>query len=202
MSKFFEVYKLLVSYEMFHKEGSPHLSVISMNPDTQHNPGAVEFDYKSVWDREDKYKDVAGFYHTHPSGMNQMSQIDINTMVQWVKCLGKSLICIIETDEKVNGWLFTKSDTGKINFQEIGVSTNNDVNYDVWLDPQESFFNPVDFLTEGEFFSENDEAGIFEGIQERLTNIEETQSDLRDRFNKLIELLKPLVENLPRKPEK
>lgn len=193
MSNFYEIYKLLVSYEMFHKDGSPHLVVIGIDPCTQKNATSVEFDYKSVWDREDTYKDVVGFYHTHPSGLNSMSQIDIDTMTQWVRCLGKDLVCLIETEEQINGWLFTKSDTNKITYQELEVITNNDVTYDIWVKSEQTFFNPVDFLTEGDFFGESAEVGVFENIQERLSNIEISQEDMRDRFNKLLELLKGLI---------
>lgn len=92
---------------------------------------SVEFDYKVVYDREDKYNDVIGFYHTHPPGANFLSQIDEDTMSQWVRCLGKDLVCLIETEEKLNGWIFTRGPDGKVYYYSINAWTENDINYNI-----------------------------------------------------------------------
>lgn len=214
MSDFYEVYKMLVSYELYNKDGAPHLTVLSTNPGTQKNPAAVSFDYQSVWDREDNHHDVAGFYHTHPSGMNNMSQTDIETMTQWVNCLGKSLVCIIETEQQLNGWYFSKSDIGKVTWKEILVATTNNLAYDVWMEPQqEVFFNPVDFIMDGDFDDDmNDEPDFFQSFEDRMKAMEEkvdavldsskvvsdSQSEIVTKFNKLLDVLKGLINKLPK----
>ena len=55
----------------------------------------VEFDWREAIDREDRYGDVVGFYHTHPFGLIKPSTRDIRTMRAWCDCLGKSLLCVI-----------------------------------------------------------------------------------------------------------
>ena len=116
---FYEICKVLVSTETAYKDGAPHAFVTSIDSCTQKQVASVEFDYKKVFDREDKYEDIAGFYHTHPSGMNMMSSIDIETMNQWVRCLGKSLICVIETEEKLNAWAFIKGQDLDVRHKQI-----------------------------------------------------------------------------------
>ena len=126
-----------------------------INVYTQKCAGGVEFDHEEVFAREDKYHDIVGFYHTHRAGLDCMSQTDVHTMKQWVNCLGKSLICIIETEDNISGWVFSKSDIGIIEYHDASVRTHNDVNYDVWLKKEGNFWNPVSFLFE-EDFSEDD----------------------------------------------
>lgn len=195
---FYEICKILVSTDSFHKDGVPHLMSTAINFYTQENPVSVEFDYKAAFDREDRYNDIVGFYHTHPSGINRMSQIDIDTMIQWVSCLGKSLICIIETEEKKNGWLFSKDESGKISYREVHVSSANDVNYDIWLDAKANFWSPADFLLEGEYFTEelmnDDEEGIVDIIIEKLDTIVENNKQLKAAFNELLGTLQKLIE--------
>lgn len=199
---FYEVCKILISTDSFHKDGVPHIMLTAINFYTQENPVSVEFDYKAAFDREDKYNDIVGFYHTHPSGMNRMSQIDIDTMTQWVKCLGKSLICVIETEEKKNGWLFSKDEAGNVSYREVHVSSVNDVNYDVWLDAKANFWNPADFLLDGEFFmgdvtvsNEDDEYDdeIIEMMMEKLDQIGEGVNKLTTGFNSLLDALQRLM---------
>jgi JAB domain-containing protein similar to deubiquitination enzymes len=199
---FFEVCKMLISTDAFHKEGTPHVTVTAIDFYTQKNPVAVEFDYAKVYGREDKYHDIVGFYHTHPSGMNRMSQTDVNTMVQWVKCLGKTLLCLIETDQKVNGWLFTKDDKGEVTYRDVQINTANDVNYDVWLDASVSFWNPADFLLEGEYFghqhgapdSAEDGEDVIENMMEKMETIEKKVDILTTGFNGLLTTLQKLME--------
>jgi len=193
---FFEVCKMLVSTDAFHKDGTPHVMVSSVDFYTQENPVAVEFDYDRVFKREDKYHDVVGFYHTHPSGLNRMSQIDIETMNQWVRCLGKSLICVIETEEKINGWLFSK-DGDKISYREVHVSSTNDVNYDIWLDAESPFWNPADFLLEGEYLAvegQPSEEDVIEIMMEKLDVLDQKIERLGTSFNALLDALKKVIK--------
>jgi hypothetical protein len=202
MSKFYEVYKMLISTDVFRKEQSPHLLTTGIGFETQKNPALVEFNYQSVYNREDRYKDVVGFYHTHPSGMNYMSKTDIETMIQWVKCLGKTLVCLIQTDTKLSGWLFHKAKDGNIEYHEVRVDTVNDVNYDLWLEPSTAFWNPADFIREGEVFfngqavtseEEDEEDAEFEKMEAAIFKTEKKVDMLVDSFNDLLGRLQEFI---------
>ncbi|MHA1675806.1 MAG: Mov34/MPN/PAD-1 family protein [Candidatus Njordarchaeales archaeon] len=167
--------------DAFYKDGSPHAFATSIDYYTQEQVGSVEFDYQKIYEREDKYHDIIGFYHTHPSGMNFMSQTDVETMTQWVKCLGKSLSCLIETDSKLNGWIFFKNN-GKVEHREIYVQTRNDVNYDMWLDPHGAFWNPVDFLLDNDIIDEEtQEDNLYDDVKQIL----QLQQDMLNKIEKL-----------------
>ena len=60
------------------------------------SPSRVAFSYDEVVKREDKYGDVIGFFHTHPSFYSNPSSIDDRTMDGWVNCLGRPLLCAIK----------------------------------------------------------------------------------------------------------
>ena len=184
MKDFYEVCKVLIGTETSYKKGVPHALVTGIDSCTQKRAASVEFDYKKVFDREDTYKDIVGFYHTHPSGLNQMSQTDIDTMKQWVGCLGKSLVCVIETAEQINGWVFAKETNGGISVKEVQVTTNNDVNYDVWFDSKAPFWDPVDFLLEGEYYAAE---------EAELTELSSKLDTLIDGFNKMNEAFQIVV---------
>ena len=78
------------------------------------SPGSVEFDWAWVMEREERYGDVAGFFHTHPSGLATPSQRDVRTMRAWVSCFGKPLLCLIESCEGLSAYLFgTDEDAGQ-----------------------------------------------------------------------------------------
>ena len=67
---------------------------------------AVEFDGRRVLEREERFGDVVGFYHTHPEGFCQFSERDRRTMYAWCFSFGKPLICAIGTSQGVKAWLF------------------------------------------------------------------------------------------------
>ena len=73
-------------------------------------PSRVEFDWAFVIDREERFGDVLGFYHTHPFGPGTPSPLDIRTMRAWCDCLGKPILCVIgvrdSTSGRVRGYLF------------------------------------------------------------------------------------------------
>ena len=75
-------------------------------------PAHVEVDWSWVLAREERQGDVIGFYHTHPSGMGTPSARDVRTMHGWVSCFGKPLLCVIESDQVLNAYLYT-DDEGK-----------------------------------------------------------------------------------------
>lgn len=76
-------------------------------------PASVEFDWNWVLEREERQGDVLGFYHTHPAGAAVPSGRDVRTMRAWVSCLGKPLLCVIESDDTLAAHLFaTDEDSG------------------------------------------------------------------------------------------
>ncbi|KKM66895.1 hypothetical protein LCGC14_1476600 [marine sediment metagenome] len=205
--EFYEVYKMLVSTELAYKEGTPHALVTGIDFGTQNQVASVEFDYQKVYDREDKYHDVVGFYHTHPSGMNRMSSIDVETMKQWVKCLGKDLMCVIQTDEAINGWMFVKGDNGVIVCKNIQVSTGNDVNYDIHFDETLGFWSPTDFLLNGEYHADELEeeedvwTTVANDILDSLDEIKENQKCLFERVSTLTEVMQSVIQSITKEEE-
>ncbi len=77
-------------------------------------PASVEFDWAWVLEREELYGDVLGFYHTHPLGLPTHSERDARTMRAWTGCFGKPLLCIIESGDELNAYVFqTDEDDGR-----------------------------------------------------------------------------------------
>jgi hypothetical protein len=75
---------------------------------------SVEFDWAWVLEREERYGDVLGFYHTHPADLPTPSGRDVRTMRAWAGCFGKSLLCIIESGAELNAYAFqTDEDDGQ-----------------------------------------------------------------------------------------
>ena len=59
-------------------------------------PASVETDWRWALEREERYHDVAGFYHTHPPEAGAApSQRDVRTMRAWCGAFGKPLLCVI-----------------------------------------------------------------------------------------------------------
>lgn len=67
---------------------------------------SVEFDWAWVLEREERRGDVIGFYHTHPPGLTAPSERDVRTMRAWASCLGKPLLCVIESKPALAAFLF------------------------------------------------------------------------------------------------
>ena len=75
---------------------------------------SVEFDWAWVLLREERLRDVLGFHHTHPAGLTRPSGRDVRTMRAWVGCLGKPLLCVIESDDRLAAYVFrTDGDDGQ-----------------------------------------------------------------------------------------
>jgi hypothetical protein len=78
------------------------------------SPASVEFDWAWVMAREERYGDVAGFFHTHPQGLATPSARDLRTMRAWVSCFGKPLLCLIDGGDRLSAYLFeTDEDDGR-----------------------------------------------------------------------------------------
>lgn len=128
--------RLLIGTETFHKAGAPHMV-------------ATVIEGSNLLDREAQYKDVVGYCKY------EHEEIDIEAyhedMKNSVSALNKNLVFVLKRDDKLLGWLYYRNQD-KVEFREIQIFTSNDVNYDLWLDPETSFWNPVDFLLEAEYF--------------------------------------------------
>lgn len=70
---------------------------------------SVDFDGAWVLAREERRRDVQGFYHTHPSGPPRPSQRDIRTMRAWCSAFGKPLLCVIESPLAVAAYRFERN---------------------------------------------------------------------------------------------
>jgi len=172
--------KVLVGTDTFHKEGSPHLMVTMVDCD-------------SVSDREDKYKDVIGFYDYTP-GKDGIDNETIKIMDDWADILKKNIIFLLKNDKKLSGWLFEYSD--EISYREIQAFTLNDVNYDIWLDPDTNFWNPVDFLLEAEYYTPSADEEFDNNINEKLKHIEDSITQLDTRISELTNNMKEIVEKI------
>lgn len=86
-----------------------------MKYESKGTPGSVNFDWQKVIRNSKK---IIGFTHTHPNGYPSPSSIDDNTMVGWVKALGKPLLCGIESKGNLKMFLYERFD-GIVQFREI-----------------------------------------------------------------------------------
>jgi proteasome lid subunit RPN8/RPN11 len=78
------------------------------------SPASVEFDWAWVMEREERFGDVAGFFHTHPPGLSTPSQRDLRTMRAWVSCFGKPLLCLVDSGDRLSAYFFaTDEDVGQ-----------------------------------------------------------------------------------------
>jgi hypothetical protein len=66
----------------------------------------VGFDGPWVLGREERRRDVVGFYHTHPDGPAVPSRRDVRTMRAWCSSFGKPLLCLIDSPAGVRGYCF------------------------------------------------------------------------------------------------
>jgi hypothetical protein len=81
-------------------------------------PFQVSFNsiYDHVVSRETIYRDVIGFYHTHPNMPATPSSTDYETMNQWSDVLGKDVLCLIHGSDGLKTYLWlgdSKYKTGK-----------------------------------------------------------------------------------------
>ena len=67
---------------------------------------SVRFDGLWVLRREEKRRDVLGFFHTHPHGPPTPSARDIRTMRAGCSAFGKPLLCLIASPEGLKGYRF------------------------------------------------------------------------------------------------
>lgn len=168
-------FKILINTDTFYKEGSPHLVATVIGDNDVNN-------------REDVYKDVIGFYKKIPH-MYDIDNSTIKEMDDWADILKKNIIILIENDSKLIGWLFEFGED--ISYREIQASSLNDINYDIWLDPDANFWNPVDFLLEEEYYTPVNYEG--DNINDKLKCIEESIMKLDTKISKLVDNIKEIT---------
>ncbi len=72
---------------------------------------SVEAAWEWALDREERFGDVIGFFHTHPRGAGaEPSSRDVRTMSAWCSAFGKPLLCVIAAEKMLNGYLFSHAD--------------------------------------------------------------------------------------------
>lgn len=81
------------------------------NWDSQGSVSRVAFDHKKVMEREEKYGDIVGFYHTHPSFPASPSRTDYDTMGAWTLCFGRPLVCLIRGTNGLKAHWFIDDET-------------------------------------------------------------------------------------------
>lgn len=81
---------------------------------------SVEFDWDWVLKREENRGDIIGFWHSHEIDIRPSSR-DIETMLAWIRCFGKTLVCIIQTANYRASYLcaFYKSNAQKTGILKI-----------------------------------------------------------------------------------
>jgi hypothetical protein len=169
-----ESFKVLIDTETAYKDGAPHVMAT----------GIPVYSQQEVEHREAIYHNVIGFYFARRAQDATITDEDIASMKGLVDKFGRSLLCLIENDDGIKGWAFSKDDIGEISFHEAYISTSNDVNYDVWLKKDGNFWNPVSFLFEEDFCEEDKQ---FKELTAKLDGIIKNQEQLREAVNKFTE---------------
>ncbi len=83
--------------------------------ETEGTPGSVDFPWQKI---VASAKRILGFSHTHPGGFPSPSMVDDNTMIGWVKALGKPLLCGIESKDLLKIYLYERVNK-KVEFREL-----------------------------------------------------------------------------------
>jgi len=92
---------------------------------SNNSAGSVEFDFFTIWEyfKKNKPMDVC-MIHTHPNGVDFMSQTDENMVHGWVLALGVPILFVIRTNKYRTEYLCTKRDN-KVIISEISAKFSN-----------------------------------------------------------------------------
>ena len=126
------MYEVLIGTESFYDEGAAHLTTTLIN-------------VESAATREDRYKDVVGFKTNKIDALNSSNEF----MIGQIEQLNKNLVLIEHHKNKSAGKIFYKNADGKYLDKKIHIHTANDINFDIWLDTNSCYWNPVDVLLDG-----------------------------------------------------
>lgn len=174
-----ENFKVLIDTETAYKDGAPHVMAT----------GIPVYSQQEVENRESMYHDVVGFYFAKPGEPAEMTEDDITNMTGLTNKFKRSLLCLIENDDSISGWVFSINDGHIVSYNEIYVRSHNDVNYDVWLKKDGNFWNPVSFLFEEDFCEEDKQ---FNDLSKKIDAIHDNQQKLQEAFYKFTEIFKKL----------
>jgi len=126
------MYDVLIGTESFYSEGSAHLTTTAIT-------------ILCPYSREDRYKDVVGFKTTQLNAITNSDQF----MTTRINRLNKNLVLVEHNEQRLAAKIFYKTAEEKIQNKIVHVNTSNDINFDIWLKPEECFWNPIDVLLEG-----------------------------------------------------
>lgn len=167
--------RCLVVTDTFEASNLPHLLLTAL--------GLEEYiTNEDALFRENKYKDLAGILLY--KDVHEITEEETNYMHNLVESTGKSLLQIVDAEQYLSGKLFYKEDK-EVHSRNVQVHSNNDINFDVWLDSQSSLWNPVDFLLDGGFASSEVFQSLDDGI---LISLHETLEDIKEKLDYLIDM--------------
>lgn len=175
------IYKTLISTDTFASaENLPHLILTATDRSSS-------FNEVNLQSRDNKYNDLAGVLVLKKD--NLLSNDDVASMKNIVSLVNKNLVFLISA-EYLSGWLFYK-DSDEIQYKQIKAHTSNDVNFDVWLESQNSLWNPVDFLLEGapissvEFVDVNDIDDPFVDVNNLLFELKKSLDRIEGKIDSI-----------------
>ena len=84
-------------------------------------PVSVTFDGLWVLRREERRRDVIGFYHTHPGMPARPSRRDVRTMRAWCGAFGKPLLCVIAGVDGIRGYRFDDDESDGVELELVEV---------------------------------------------------------------------------------
>lgn len=79
----------------------------------------VSIDWRQVLEREERYGDIIGFFHTHSPGMLNPSTQDDRTMEAWFVCFAKPLLCVIASGDRLGSWEYSAN----MGFERVRMAT-------------------------------------------------------------------------------
>lgn len=178
-------FRPLVYTDTFAMGTLPHLILTALD-------SLESFDTEAFINRNNKHKDFTGVIAYKEE--IHLSETDISEMNELTKELGKNLVYLV-SGEYTGGWLFYETQ-GDIVHRKVQVHTTNQVNFDVWLEAQNSLWNPVDFLLDGgtqapiflpdmpDMEEEFPEFEILEELRESMSSVEEKLNLVLDKLDK------------------
>ena len=99
---------------------------------SNNSAGSVEFDFfaikDKIWELKDKgeWPEVLYMLHTHPMGLNRMSGVGIDNMVQgWCMAFGIPIWFLVLTEDQIATYICSiNKDTKKVERDLIDLSSN------------------------------------------------------------------------------
>ena len=119
-------------------------------------------------ERENKYSDVIGIF-IEDSELDIDHELVERELEELSSLIKKNAVCVLKNEDGIFGLLY---EIGTKEFYKVKAQTINDVNYEIWLDQESSFWNPVDFLLDESLFDETDYInGRLDSINSKLDQL-------------------------------